>query len=114
MRRFLAGVLLLSAAAIAGDKKLASGDASNDAVEATGVVYDAAQVEQTFGTNFQNMFTVIEMTLTPKGGKPLDVHLDDFLLRSSSTSNHSGPLAPAQIAGQDTLVVYQDDQLGRS
>jgi len=114
MRRFLAAVLIFSAAAVAGDKKLPSGDASNDVVEATGVVLDAEHLDETFGSNFGNMFTVIEMTLTPKGGKPLEVHLDDFLLRSSQTGDHSAPFAAAQIAGQGTLVVHQTDQTGRS
>jgi len=58
---------------------------------------------------------VIEVTLTPKGGKPLDVHLDDFLIRSEQTGEHSGPLAAAQIAGQGTLVLHQSDaQKGKS
>ena len=49
------------------------------------------------------------MTLTPKGGKPLDVRLDDFLLRSDMSGEHTGPLAAAQIAGQGALVVKRGD-----
>ncbi|MES1261099.1 MAG: hypothetical protein ABUS49_05115, partial [Acidobacteriota bacterium] len=45
----------------------------------------------------------------PKGGKPLDIRLDDFLLRSDQTGEHTGPLAAAQIAGQGALVVKRGD-----
>jgi hypothetical protein len=70
-------------------------------------------LRQTFGSDFGGIFTVVEITLTPRGGKPLDVHLDDFLLRSEQTGEHSGPLAPSQIAGQGALVVHQDGNQGR-
>jgi hypothetical protein len=109
MKRIIAAALILGAAVWARDKKLPSGDASNDVVEASGTVLDAEQLRETFGSDFDNMFTVIEMTLTPRGGKPLDVHLDDFLLRSSQTGDHSGPFAASQIAGQGALVVHQGD-----
>jgi hypothetical protein len=115
MRRILAAALAISAAAWAGEKKLASGEVSNDRVQAVGTILDADAMQQTFGSDFNGMFTVVEITLTPKGGKPLDVHLDDFLLRSEQTGEHTGPLAPSQIAGQESLVVHQNpDQTGRS
>ena len=43
----------------------------------------------------------------------MDVHLDDFLLRSESAA-HTGPLAAAQIAGTEVLIVHQTQpQTGR-
>ncbi|HZL57808.1 MAG TPA: hypothetical protein VFC21_12025 [Bryobacteraceae bacterium] len=115
MRRIIAVALLLGAMAWAGDKRLPSGDAGNDTVQASGTVLDSEQLQQTFGSDFGNMFTVIEMTLIPRGGNKVEVHLDDFLLRSSQTGDHSGPFAPAQIAGQGTLVVHQNgDRTGKS
>ena len=108
MKRIIAVALLLGVAVWARDKKLPSGDASNDVVNAAGTVLDLDQLRETFGSDFGNTFTVIEMTLTPRGDKPLDVHLDDFLLRSDQTGEHSGPLAPSQIAGQGALIVHQN------
>jgi hypothetical protein len=114
MRRLIAAGLILCAMALCKpawckDKKLPSGEASNEAVHIDATCLDAEQLKDTFGTDFDNMFSVVEVTLTPRGGKPLDVHLDDFLIRSESSGEHSGPLAPSQIAGQATLVVHQTD-----
>jgi hypothetical protein len=109
MRPKIALALLLCFAVSAKDKKLPTGDAANEAVSVTATCLDAAELKEIFGTDFDNMFSVIEVTLTPKGGQPLDVHLDDFLVRSEQTSEHSGPLAAAQIAGQGTLVLHQSD-----
>jgi hypothetical protein len=100
--------LLLSAAAAARDRKLPSGEASNEAVAVTATALNADEMQQIFGSDFDNSYAVVEVTLTPKSGKPLDVHPDDFLLRSDQTGAHSGPLAASQIAGSETLVVQQN------
>jgi hypothetical protein len=110
MRRIIAAGLLLSVAVWCKEKKLPSGEAGNEVVHVEATCLDAAQLKDTFGTDFDNMFSVVEVTLMPRGGKPLEVHLDDFLMRSEQTGSHSGPLAPSQIAGQGTLVVHQTEQ----
>ena len=91
------------------EKKLPSGEAGNDVVQILATALDSEQLKQTFGSDFNNGYAVIEVTLTPKGGKPLDVRLDDFLLRSDMSGEHTGPLAAAQIAGQGALVVKRGD-----
>jgi len=114
MKRTIAWALILCAAAwipaSGKEKRLPAGEAANEAVGVTATCLDADELKQIFGTDFDNMFSVIEVTLTPKGDKPLDVHLDDFLIRSEQSGDHSGPLAAAQIAGQGTLVVHQSDR----
>jgi hypothetical protein len=102
--------LLLSATAAAREKKLPSGEASNETVDVTATALNADEMQQIFGSDFRNSYAVIEVTLAPKSGKPFEVHLDDFLLRSDQTGEHSGPLAPSQIAGSETLVVHQTEQ----
>ncbi len=109
MRRILAAALIFASATWARDKKLPSGDVANSLVEAAASVFDSEQLKDTFGSDFGGMFTVIEMTLTPKGNRPVEVHLDDFFLRSDQTGDHSGPFAASQIAGQDTLVVHRGE-----
>jgi hypothetical protein len=109
MKRTIAVALMLCAAAWSREKRLPAGEASNDTVKVAATCLDAEQLKETFGTDFDNMFSVIEVTLTPKGGKALDVHLDDFLARSEQTGAHGGALSASQIAGQDALVVHQDD-----
>src|SRR5258708_38232149 len=102
-------VLLLSAAAAARDRKLPSGEASNEAVAVIATALNDDEMQQIFGSDFDHNYAVVEVTLTPKGGKPFDVHPDDFLLRSDQTGSHSGPLAASQIAGSETLVVHQTE-----
>jgi hypothetical protein len=112
MRRILAAALIFGGFCVAAwgkDRKLPSGEAGNEAVGVEALCLDAAELKEIFGTDFDNLFSVVEVTLTPKGGKPLDIHLDDFLMRSEQTGAHSGPLYASQIAGQDTLVVHQSD-----
>ncbi len=51
---------------------------------------------------------MLEVSLAPKGGAPYPVHLDDFILRSEQSGEHSGPFTYAsQIAGAGALVVEQ-------
>jgi hypothetical protein len=106
MRRVFAVALLVCAAA-AGEKRLPSGQNGNEAVSISANVLDSEHLKQIFGTDFENGFVVLEATLIPRGGKPFEVHLDDFLLRSEQTGEHSAALAPSQIAGTGTLVVHQ-------
>jgi len=103
--RLAVTTLLLAFAAFAGEKKLPSGEAANDVVSVQASVLDDEHLQQIFSSDFNHMFVVLEVTLTPKGGKPMEVHLDDFLLRSEQTGAHSGPLQAAQIGGQGGLVI---------
>ena len=109
MWRIVSIAVLMSALAFARDKKLPSGEASNEVVDVTATALDNDELQQIFGSDFEKAYVVIEVTLIPRGGKPLDVHLDDFLLRSDQTSAHSGPLAAGQIAGSQTLIVHQTE-----
>jgi hypothetical protein len=106
---FLATSLMSGTAAMAKEKKLPSGEATNDVVAIAATALDSEQLKQIFGSDFDNGYSVIEVTLTPKGGKPLDIRIDDFLLRSDQTGEHTGPLLAAQIAGQGALVVHRGD-----
>jgi hypothetical protein len=91
------------------DKRLPSGEMSNDGVHIVATVLDSDQLKEIFGSDFGSLYSVIEVTITPRNGKPVEVHLDDFLLRSEQTGDHTGPLAAAQIGGQGALVVRRGD-----
>lgn len=106
---FVAFSLTPGAITLAKEKRLPSGEAGNDVVAITATALDSEQLKQIFNSDFDNGYSVIEVTLTPKGSKPLDIHLDDFLLRSDQTGEHTGPLAAAQIAGQGALVVRRGE-----
>ncbi len=95
------------AAAFAGEKKPPQGHGENDAVAVSATFITTDQVKEEFGSTFNGNFTVVEVRLVPKGGKPMDVRLDDFILRSQSDGDHSGPLLAAQIVDGAALVVRQ-------
>jgi hypothetical protein len=98
----LAVTVVLAAGA---ESKPARGTVSNTAVTIEGTVLDAETLRQLFETDFGNLYAVVEVTLTPKAGSSLDLKLDDFLLRSEATLDHTGPMAAGMIAGGDALVV---------
>lgn len=103
MRLFLA--FALCATLIAGEKKAPQGHEENDAVAISATVLSPEQVVQIFRTDFNHNFTVLEVTVTPKTGKPYPVRMDDFILRSESSLEHSGPMSAGEIAGSGEVVV---------
>jgi hypothetical protein len=96
---------VLTVVLLAGEKKAPQGRGEDDSVAITATLVAPEQVRQLFGSDFDNNFTVIDVTISPRDGKPYAVQLDDFILRSESSGAHSGPLAAGQIAGAGVLVV---------
>jgi hypothetical protein len=108
-----AAIVLLAICAVqafAADRKPARGEGSDDSGSITATILDAAQVKTAVGSDFDNQFTVLEVRLEPKSGKPLPVHLDDFFLRSEDTGDHGGPYAASQIGGAGELVVHRANE----
>jgi hypothetical protein len=102
--------LLISAivlcAVLGADKKSPQGHGEDESVAITATLLSPEQLIQAVGSDFDNNFTVLDVRVTPKNGKPYLVHLDDFILRSESSGEHSGPfLAASQIAGAGAMVV---------
>jgi len=105
MKRTLLSALLVATLLPAAEKKLPQGDVGNDSVEVKATILDDEHLKQNFGCDFGALYVVVEATLTPQAGKPLDISLDDFLMRSEQTGDHTGPLTASQIAGSSSLVV---------
>jgi hypothetical protein len=110
MRRIIPAIALLGALVSSGATNPPSGQASNESVSVAAVFLDSAAVVQATGTDFTPNFTVISATITPRGGKPVDVEPDDFLLRVESDSDHTGPLPAAQVLGTGGLVLHKGEQ----
>lgn len=89
----------------AGEKKPAQGHVEDDSVAITATVLPAEQVRQSFGNEIANDYTALDVTIEPKGGKPYSVRFNDFILRSESSLNHSGPMSAGEIAGSGEVVV---------
>lgn len=99
--------LALGTTLIAGEKKPAQGHEEDESVAIAATVLPAEQVRQTFGKEISDDYTVVNVTVAPKGGKPYAVRFDDFILRSESSLNHSGPMSAGQIGGAGELVVQR-------
>ncbi len=97
----------LSGSAQAKEKKDPQGSVEDDSVAITATLLSPEEIKETFGTEFDNNFTAISVNIAPKGGKPYEVRLDDFILRSESSGEHSGPLVAGEIAGQGAIVVQR-------
>jgi len=111
MRRLAATfAFFVVALAVTAAKGPPSGKAADDSVEVAAVFMDAAAVQQATGSDFKSTYTVIEVTVTPKGGKPIDVQPDDFLLRVNSDSDSSGPMAASQVYGAGSSLVLHSAQ----
>ncbi len=95
----------MCSALIAADKRLPRGQVDDETVTITATILDAEQIRQAIGDDFNNQYTVLDIRVSPKGGMPLEVRLDNFILRSESDGDHSGPLVPSQIAGSGELIV---------
>jgi len=90
--------------AFAAEKKRPQGHGENEIVALSATILSQEHVELEFGTGFHGSYTVLEVRLTPKG-QAMEVNLDDFILRSESDGDHSGPLAAAQIVDGGALVI---------
>jgi hypothetical protein len=99
-------LVALAATLAAADKGPPTATAANDqlALQATLYVGKDAVREQ-IGSDLGGYFILVKLEATPKGGKPLAVGPDDFLMRSFKDGQKSGAFAPTQIAGRAALVV---------
>jgi len=106
MRVAIFAALTLCTVLCAADKKSPQGRGEDESVSITATLLSTEQLRDAVGSDFDNNYTVLEVRVTPKGDKPYLVHLDDFILRSESSGEHSGPfLVASQIAGAGALVV---------
>lgn len=100
-------LLIFSVALQAGEKKPPQGHEEDASVAVSATIVSADQLIQEFGSDFKKDYIVLDVKVSPKT-TPYQVNLDDFILRSESSGEHTGPLAAAsQIAGAGALVVTE-------
>lgn len=108
MKRAVWIVFVLCAALFGADKKAPQGHGEDEAVAITATIVSPDRLRDDVGSDFNSNYTVLDVQITPKGGKPYAVHLDDFTLRDESNGEHSGPFQyAAQVAGAGALEVQQ-------
>ena len=108
MGRIFAALLAIATMATAANPP--TGHAADDTVSVNAMFLDAAAVQQATGSDFKSAYTVVEVTITPKGDKPFEVQPDDFLLRIPSNSDSSGPMAASQVYGAGSSLVVHSSQ----
>lgn len=110
MRSILVGLLLCGAACAASTAPKGHGE--DEAVWIDATILGPADLRQGLGSDPGTEFVVIEVRIAPKH-TPYSVHPDDFILRSESSGEHSGPLLPGQVAGGSEMMVKRTYE-GRS
>ncbi len=104
--RLSGACLALGLTLLAAPKGPVQSHGANEAVALDATLYlgkDA--VKQVLGSDLDGYYVVVEVRLTPKS--KLDVHLDDFLLRTDKDGDKSAPFVASQIAGKGVLVVSE-------
>ena len=99
-------ILLTMALAFAETKPLPN-QAGNDDLDLAGtLVLDRPGVQNIVGVDLGAGYVVVQITATPKTGKPIRLSPDDFLLLNRKNGDKSPALDPAQFgSGGGGLVV---------
>jgi hypothetical protein len=106
MRIVVVSVALACALAGANKKQPPAGRGESESVEVTATLYtDKDDIKQRLGDDLEGHYTVLDVRIASRFGREIDVHRDDFLLRTDKDGERSTPFTASQIAGQGALVV---------
>ena len=111
------GVTLLLASTVWAGKPKTTGPFKNEnqsvEISAT-VVLDKEDINQILGSDLDGHYILVQVTVTPKFGSQVDVHRDDFVLKTDKDGERASPYVASQIAGKGALVVTQTVGSGTS
>lgn len=98
--------LLSSAAALAADppRPAVSAKTADLELSARLILERDAQL-RAVGSHLNRQYVIVELTVTPRGGYPLVLSRDDFLLRSERDNERGTADSPERIAGAAVLVL---------
>ena len=104
--RFLSLLLFVTLLGFAAKDKKAYNEISADTVSLSAKLYtDPEAIKQLVGYDLGGHYIVAQMTVTPKGDKPLNVQLTDFQLFCEGDADRTQPQTPAEIAAADSMVL---------
>jgi hypothetical protein len=93
-----------------GKDKKAYNEISADTVLLAGKAYiDPAEIKQLLGYDLGGHYVVLQMTVTPKGEKPLNVQLNDFQMFCEADGDRTQPQTAAEIAATDSMVLKRGE-----
>jgi len=108
-------VTLLLAASLSAGKPKTTGPFKNEnqsiEISAT-VILDREEIKELVGSDLDGHYILVNVTVTPKFGAQLDIHRDDFLLKTDKNGERTGPFVASQIAGKGALVVTEKTSSG--
>jgi hypothetical protein len=109
MLRIFAVSLLLAATLCAGKPKT-TGPFKNEnqslEISAT-LILDREQIKEMIGSDLDGHFILVNVTVTPKFGSQVDIHRDDFLLKTDKDGERTAPFVGSQITGKGALIVTE-------
>jgi hypothetical protein len=108
--RFLvsSGITMLAAASLLAEKKIVSPttSASNDQIDMVATISLAEEeIAQKIGADPGKGVALLDVRVTPKTDKPVQLSPDDFILLAYDDGERSKPFDPAELAGQGALLV---------
>src|SRR5690242_20003403 len=109
MLRVVALTLLLAAALPAGKPKNAGPyKMSDQSVEITATpILSRDEIKAILGSDLDGHYLLINVTVTPKFGKEIDVRRDEFTLKTDKDGERAKPFVPSLSAGKGALVVSE-------
>ena len=102
----LVGALLLTAVSWAADSSSAAVSASTSELTISArVIVDKEAVVKAVGSDLKRQYVIVELTVTPRGGYPVTISRDDFLLRSERDNERGTADSPDRVTGPAVLVL---------
>ncbi len=107
---FFASILLVSAA----NKAPGTAKGENEDLSISATLYlEPAAIKELIGSDLDGHYIVVDVKVTPKYGKEVNLQRDDFVLRTDKDGEKSKPFVGNQIAGQASLIVSEDGSEAR-
>lgn len=102
------GIIVLAALPVSAGKKVISPQTSagNELVDLVATIsLTEEEVTSKLGADPGKGIVLLQVRITPKTGKAVDIDPDDFILLAHDDGERSKPFTPSEIAGQGALVV---------
>jgi hypothetical protein len=104
--RLLPVLLLGVVPLLSKEPKKAYNEVSGETVALSAKAYiDPEAVKQLLGYDLGGHYMVVQMSVTPKGDKPLNVQLNDFQMFCEADGDRTQPQIPAEITASESLVL---------
>jgi hypothetical protein len=111
----ISAVALLLAVTLSAGKPKTTGPFKNEnqsvAISAT-LILDREEIKEALGSDLDGHYILVNVTVTPKFGSTVDVHRDDFTLKTDKDGERATPYVASQIAGKGALVVTEKTSSG--